>query len=628
MKIRRSLVLLVILSLLSSSAALARTPQENSTDGAKAARKELEEKALGVLEDALAEARGLKLLENRVRAETVAAGLLWPRDEQSARAAFKDAADGIAALLAALEPEDQQFYNAAQAVASMRNELLQAVAPHDPKLALDFLRATRQPHPEAFGGQLQWQLTQEQMLEANLAAQIAAQDPRQALSVAEETLERGLSSGLIGVLQQLNMKDPASASKLAGEIVQKLSPETIREDGEASNLTYQLLALMKPADPSLPLNGQQVAVFADGPYNGPAAVNCAKCLANGSGLSVDPQTRADLIEKLIAAALSAQPNRGGSYNIFQALQTLIPELEKTAPSRVAALRRRAAELERGFNPQGDVWKPYREVMEKGTVEAMLEAASKAPQEVRDNLYSNAAWKAFNDGGDPERARQIADNLSNPQQRAQLRRSIEQQVQWRAAEQGRFAEALQIASRLSTVEEKVQALLQIAGTASSKGDKATALQVLAQARGLLEGQARGQTQFAAWLQVASAYAPLDAETSFSMVESAIGQLNELLDAAVVVNGFGQESFKDGELKFQTGYPWSDMIVQCAGALATVAPSDFDRARADAKSFRRADARASAQLTLAQNVLNTLTPQRPQRLNRRFQSISGSVTIDGN
>lgn len=627
MKIRRSLALLVLVSSLSPSAARAQATQENSSGGADSARSELEGKAVGLLEDALEEARGLKLPENRVHAETVAAGLLWTRDEQAARAAFKSAADAVAALTGALDPEDPEFYNAAQAVSSMRAQLLQAVAPHDPKLALDFLRATRVPHPEAFGGQFRWQLTQEQMLEANLAAQLAAQDPRQALAVAEEALNRGLSSGLVGVLQQLNAKDPASASKLAGEIVQRLSPEKMMADGEASGLAYQLLNMTKPADASAQA-GQQVAVaVSDGPVI-VSGLSCGRCLPGGS-LSIDAQTRADLLEQFVTAAMSAPPNRGGSYAIYQGLQALMPELEKTMPARVAALRRRMSELERSSNPQGDVWKPYREVMEKGTVEAMLEAAAKAPPEVRDNLYSNAAWKAFNDGGDAERARQIAENLSNPQQRAQLRKSIDQQAQWRAAGDGRFAEALQMVSRLTTAGEKVQALVQIAAAATLKNERATALQALAQARGLSEGQPRGQAQFTASLQIADAYAPLDAQTAFSMVEAAIGQLNELLDAAAVVNGFGQEPFSDGELKLQGGYPWGELITQCGGALALLAPSDFDRARSDARSFSRADARASAQLTLAQNLLNTITARRPsQRPQRRLQSISGNVVVEGN
>jgi hypothetical protein len=188
----------------------------------------------------------------------------------------------------------------------------------------------------------------------------------------------------------------------------------------------------------------------------------------------------------------------------------------------------------------------------------------------------------------------------------------------------------MASRLTNVEERVGALVQIAGAASSRGDKQTALQVLAEARGLLDGQAHNYAQFTAGLQIACAYAPLDPDTSFAMIESAIGQLNELVDAAAVVNGFGQESFKDGELKLQGGYPWGELIGQCASALALLAPSDFERASADAKRFPRPDTRSLAELLLAQNLLNTLTPPR-KMLYRRVQTgavIDGIIAIDGN
>ncbi|HEX3561147.1 MAG TPA: hypothetical protein VHU19_18290 [Pyrinomonadaceae bacterium] len=636
---KRLLTPLVLLSLVSSSAAVARSPQTpQSQDGSAAkpdaARAELEKKALDLLEDALAGAQGLRLAENRVRVQTIAAGLLWSRDERAARADFKAAADGIAALNIGLDPEDPQFFNTAQAVMQMRTELVQTVAQHDPVLALDFLRATRQPHPEAFQSQGNWMFNQEQMLEANLAGQIAAQDPQKAFKVAEETLSRGVTTGLLDTLRQLNAKDPASASKLVADIVQKLRPEDLRENGESSGVALQLLAMTRPAEASpstpqtqaLPVNGAMI-IFSEGP----GAFTSTDGARSPNTLSIEQQTRADLIEKIITAAMSVQPNRGGTYPLYNALKELMPELEKSAPERVAALRQRVAALESGFNPQGDVWKPYQELMQKGTVEAMLEAAPKAPAEVRDNLYMNAAWKAFNDGNDPERARQIMDNISNPQQRAQGRKSIEQQMQSRAAQQGNYAEARQMASRLTNVEEKVGALVQIAGAASSRGDKQTALQVLAEARGLLDGQAHNYAQFSAWLQIADAYAALDADTSFAMIESAIGQLNELVDAAAVVNGFGQESFKDGELRLQGGYPWGEMIGQCATTLALLAPYDFERASADAKRFMRPDTRSLAELLLAQNLLNTLKPPQRKMLYRRVQTgvvIDGIVAIDGN
>jgi hypothetical protein len=605
MKLKRLLTLLVLLSLVSSSAAVAQSPQtqDGSNGEAEAARKELEKKALGLLEGALAEAQGMKLAENRVHVQGIAAGLLWTRDEQAARAAFKSAADGVTALVAGLDPEDPQFFNAVQSVSQMRSELVQAVVQQDPKLALDFLRATRLPHPEALRGQGDWLLNQEQTLEASVAARLAAQDPRQALSMAEESLSRGATTGLADVLRQLNAKDPASASKLAAEIIQKLRAEDLAENGEMSGLASQLLAMTRPAESStqtLPANVPTVVVTGGlgyYPSNNPAP----------NSLSVDQQARADLIEKIIASAMKAQPNRGGTYNLFNALQTILPELEKTAPARAAALRQRIEAMQRSLNPQNEAWRSYQELMQKGTLDSVLEAIAKAPAEMRDNLYTQAAWKAINEGNDPERARQIIDNISNPQQRVQMRRQLDQQAQMRAVQKGDYSGALQYASRFPTTEEKVSALVQIANTASSRGDKQAALQLLAAARGLFDGQPHGQAQFYSWLQLAQAYAPLDPDTSFTMVESAGAQLNELVEAAAVVNGFGQESFKDGELKTQSGYPWNDLINQCATALSTLARTDFDRASTDAKNFQRADTRVMAELLLAQNLLGTLSPR---------------------
>jgi hypothetical protein len=609
MKLKRSLTLLVLLSLVSSSAAVAQSPQpqDGSNGEAEAARKELEKKALGLLEEALAESQGMKLAENRVHVQTVAARLLWTRDEQAARAAFKSAADGVTALVAGLDPEDPQFFNAAQSVLQMRGELVQAVVQNDPKLALDFIRATRLPHPEALRGQGDLLFTQEQALETNVASFLAAQDPRQALSVAEEDLSRGATTGLLGVLRQLNAKDPALASKLAAEIIQKLGQENLNESVEASGLAAQLLTMTRPADPVTPPPSGSAGPVTLNLYRPPDIVLGNVLPTVPSSLSVDQQVRADLIEKIIATAMKVQPNQNGTYNLFNALQAILPELEKTAPARAAALRQRVEAMQRNLNPQNDAWRSYQELMQKGTLDSVLEAIAKAPAEMRDNLYTQAAWKAMNEGNDPERARQIIDDISNPQQRAQMRRQLDQQSEMRAVQKGDYSGALQYASRFPTTGEKVSALIQVASVASSRGDKQAALQLLNAARGLFDGQPHGQSQFSSWLQLAQAYAPLDPDTSFTMVESAVAQLNELVDAAAVVNGFGQESFKDGELKTQSGYPWNDLINQCALTLSTLARSDFDRASTDAKNFQRADTRALAELLLAQNLLGTPTPR---------------------
>jgi hypothetical protein len=604
MKKRLSLVLLPALLVGSLSPARAQTsegPLSKKGDAERAAaRAELERKALGLLGEALAAARELKLAENRVRAQVTAARLLWPRDAAAGREAFKAAADGLAELDAGVDPEDQQFYAAAQTVMQLRGELLQIAARFDAKLALEYLRATRPPYADALAAAGYGQ--QEQMLETTLASLVAAQEPRRAFEMAEESLSRGVTTGLLNVLNELRTKEPASAAKLAADIVRRLRAEDMLNSYEASGVAQQLLALTRPAD------------AAQGGAQGQAVVNAGGEPATAGAPLLDELSRRELIEKVLAAVAGSAPNQNGSYNLFQAFQTLMPEVERYAPGRAAALRRRADELERGFNPQGRLLRSFEELMQTGTVEALLEAAPKAPAEVRDHLYMHAAWRAFNEGKDPERARRILESVSNPQQRAQTRRSMEMQAQLNAAQQGGYAEARQSAARLSSIDERVMMLMQLAAQAAGAGDEQTARQVLEDVLALAETQARGQQQFNYRLQVADAYTRFDPNAAFEVVETSIARLDELLDAALVLDGFGQEAFKEGELRPQGGYLWHDLITRCAMALAALAPADFERASADAARFRRADARTTAQLTLASQILNATGPVQGRRYER--------------
>lgn len=611
MKRRSTHALLTLLLLFCAQHASARQQAAAQSSGADATeaerRAELEKSAVALLREAVSDAQGLKLFENRVRPQTAAAALLWTRDEPTARALFKSAAEALVTYSASLDPEDPQFYNVAQSSVQLRGELIQAIAQYDPKLALEYMRSTRLPHADALRASGLIQDSQEQQLELSLATRVASQDPARALRMAEQSMSKGLTPSLIPVLQQLRVKDPAAASKLATEIVKRISVEDLLSRYEISALASQLLSLVPADAPTQQQSSVQVmpVIVTDGPTLVTlSTIGDTAGRASPAPPLMDRQTRAELVEKLLAAAMTDAPNQSSAYNLYNSLRVLLPEVERMNPARAEALRRRADALERSFNPQADMWRPYKQVSETGTADAMLEAAQKAPPEVRESLYTQAVWKAFNEG-DTERARQLVENISNPQQRGQMRRNIEMQLQWRAIQQGNYAEARAAVARLGPFEEKASALMQIAAAALSKNDTKAARQALDDARALAASQPVGLPQFNTQLQIAIAYAPLDTGESFEMVESAVARLNELLDAAATLEGFGQETFKDGELRSQNGYIWIEMINQCATTLATIAPADFERASAAAKSFRRADVRASAELQLAQQVLGMLS-----------------------
>ena len=546
--------------------------------------KELERKASALLDEVLDEGQGLKLPENRIRLQMTAAELLWPRDKARARDIFRAAMNNLAAAMSAITPDDPQYYNLINAPAQLRQQMLQMVAPRDPKLALDFLRATRQPPPEQPGTNYR-QPDPELALELSLAEQIAAADPQQALQLAEETLSKGLSYNLGNVVEQLRRKNPEAADRLATEIVQRLRTADFASDYMAANVASYLLQTTRAE-----------AAQGDGK-------NIAS-LPNPRQLHVADETRRDLINTMVRAVLNptvVQRQSGNLYSLVSALQQALPEVERYAPAQAATLRRRLTEYEQAVNPQAALWRQYQPLLNTGPLDALLEAAASAPPEMRGQLYQAAAWRAFNEGG-VERARDIINtHVENRQQRTQMLRELEQRVLWDAAQRGDVEQAARLLERITNVGERVNVTLNLARVAAEKGQTQTAQQLVDDAANLLSGRAQTADQFSGQLQIAQAYVPLAPARAFELVEARVGQLNELLAAAATVDGFGQQQFEQDELRLQDGYMWGGLIEQCGFTLALLAAVDFDRARADADKFQRLEARLPVRLAIARSVL---------------------------
>jgi hypothetical protein len=131
-----------------------------------------------------------------------------------------------------------------------------------------------------------------------------------------------------------------------------------------------------------------------------------------------------------------------------------------------------------------------------------------------------------------------------------------------------------------------------------------------------------------LQVAQNYAQLAPPRAFEIVEASVTHLNELIAAAAVLDGFGQEAFVDDELKGQEGYAWGALATQCNETLAALAPIDFEQARSAAGRFQRAEVRLPARLAVARGILLRDGEQR-SKFNRspvRRGRIRGGIGIN--
>lgn len=575
------------LSVLIISSVPAQSPSAQDPAGTEQEQQhqqEIEKKALALLDDVIRQASALRRAENRLRIQTTAADLLWTRDEQRARSLYKEATSSLGELMSSISSADPQFHNLIQPLAQLRQEVLRQMAGHDAQLALEFLRATRQPRPPQADPSYK-QSDPERQLEMSLASQIAANDPKQALEIAEKSLAKGISYQAVDLFRQLQMKDRDAAGKLAGDIITKLHSEDLAHNQEAANVALNLMQI----------GSQSPAIIYRPGQNSPQSESAPPV--------IDQQSVRDLIDMAATAALSSSPS---SHNLLMQLRSMMPLVEKYSPERALTLRRRYTEFDKTVDVRTRAWNEYQKLIQEGTVDTLLAAIDKAPPEIRNSLYQQAAWKALNQGGDADRARQIInDHITDPNQRNQMLLQIDRQSAELAANQGKLDEARQALSRLSSDEERANMLVQLATTTAARGDQKAALQLLNEARSLIGDRPRNSNQFNAQLQVASAYAQLDPARSFEIVEPLIEQVNEMIAAGEVLDGFlySAQSFRDGELLLQAyGGPINSLYFRYANELTLLARIDFDRAKSVADRFQRSEAQAMARLFVAQGVLS--------------------------
>ncbi len=553
------------------------------------AQRLLENNALLLLKQIITEMPGLKLSENRIKAQTIAADLLWTRDDQLARALFLEAANRLGEIISGIDSADPEYYNQINGPAQLRQEMLHFISQRDAKLARDFLNATRQPSPPQSDPSNRVPDPELQM-EFLLASQIAASDPDQALKIALENLEKGFSFEVNSTLQNLLRQSPEVAFTLAQAMLRKLRSDNLAKNREATNVAVSLLQML-PRPPDHP-EGEQVRETSRDPVS-----------------SVTEAIRRELLSLITAAALKITP--GGSspgsseydsaYQIFTALQTMAPDIEKIAPSHLPALRGKIKQFNNTLDPRSRFWNEHQTAIQSGTAEELLELAVKVPAEMRDEVYQQAAWKAAH-SGEFERARQIAnDHISNSYQRKSLLMDLERNSLSRLANEFKLDEVQQVLSRLRSDEERALALIEFAND-QPEVHRQLVLQLLSQARNLISRRAENSSQFHVQIQLAQTYARWAPARSFEIMAVAIDQLNELLAAAAVTDGFDcSQQFKDGELNSYGGGSLVNLVEQFANTLAALAATDFDQARSVADRFQRNEVRIKTQLLIVQSVL---------------------------
>jgi hypothetical protein len=546
------------------------------------AQKELEQKALSLLDDVIKDSESFKHAENRIRIRAAAAYILWRYDEARARVLFRESMASLIDLLK--EPTDDDPAEARkmfEGPKQLRAEMLQMLAQRDARLARELLRATRSGNAREGTEYL------DREMDLTLAAQIASSDPKLAAEIAQDSLSKGFAYQLPGLVTAIREKDPEVAARLASDIMTKLRTEKLDSSREARNVAVSLL---------------QIATQT------PEA-NAKNNTKNATPL-LDQTTLRELTEMVTAEALRSPAQNA---DMLSSLQSMMPVVEKYAPARVGQIRQKASVLVvADEDDEAEGVEPvevsnYRTLVEKGSADELLSAAPNAPEGMRGMLYQRAASKMMEDG-DAERARQIInEKVQDPAQRKRMLAQLDQASAAAAAEQGKVEQTRKMLATLHTNEERVMLLTQLASGAAAKGQKKIALQLLEEARGMLGQRARNINQLGAQLMVARAYAQLDPSRSLAILEPIVDQLNELLGAATVLGGFFvEELVRDdeimlGPLSMFFSMASNVLLQQYIGDINALVRADFDRTKALVDRFQRDEIRTMMRLMLAQSIL---------------------------
>jgi hypothetical protein len=297
----------------------------------------------------------------------------------------------------------------------------------------------------------------------------------------------------------------------------------------------------------------------------------------------------------------AQMEQMNARRLFASMPALLPTIDALLPGKSAAVRQKMTEMGMNMPQQGQSFA----INGTMTADDYIRVASTAPQQVQPRLYQQAAFRALEEGN-TERARQIANDYVPANMRDNLMQRIEMRELSKKTGPSGFEEIRQIVNRLQTDNEKVNMLVETANAAKPNNPK-LAGQLLEEAKQIVNHRAANYEQFDQQLRVASAFATVDPARSFEILDPAISQINELLSAAQILNGFEINMFREGEMPIQGGNGLTSTISRFGEELAQLARVDFERSDTLAGRFQLAESRIMTRLAIVRGLLNNPRPQ---------------------
>jgi len=566
---------------------------------------ELKEKALSLLSNLVRESEQFSLPHNRIRARMSVADLLWESDEKQARTLFQNAVAELSAMLGQIpsevpetEEENYERYAILNDVKNLRNELLLTVAAHDPKLALEALQALSRKNADGLNF-----FEDDQALELSLATEIAAKDPKQAYEIAKKNLETGLNYNLFSALEDIYKKDAELGAKLAQDILSKIKS---KDSIVSSPNEYSSNSVNRMMNSAVVVNaattGSQRTGFVVNTWEVQSFLDTIKKLNRLAAKSKKPNLLTDneikeLIE-ILAQKYIRQPYLS-SYEVSK----IMPEITKYFPAQAQALKSKIGQSETTTLNNLINGQAFQIEIEEKSADEILQIIDKKPVAERDELYREAAQKAFTDGAVQD-AKKFYGKIKTKREYDYLDKQIDNALPLALAEKGDLKEVRQMLAKLKSTEGRIEILTAMAMTVAKGGDKKTASNLLDEARSMYSGKMKTRKNLASIVQLAQASAVLAPDQSFSFLEANINYFNDIISAAILLSEFNDYSaVKDDELRLDTveaeSYQNAPKAVQL---IKNLSAADFEKTVGLVEKFSRSEVRFFSRYRIAEALLD--------------------------
>ncbi|MDQ3750628.1 MAG: hypothetical protein M3367_16670 [Acidobacteriota bacterium] len=600
MNIKKFFVFVICFGLIAN--AIAQTVSKNPTSTSDVSP-ELKEKALSLLNNLVLESEQFSLPLNRIWARMSVADLLWESNEKQARTLFQNAVAELNTMLGQIPSEvpeaveeNYEKYAILNDVKILRNELLLTIAAHDPKLALEALQTLSRKNADGLNF-----FEDDQALELSLAAEIVAKDPKQAYEIAKKNLENGLNHNLFSALEDIYKKDAEFGTKLAQDILSKIKSKdsTISSPYEYSSNSNRMMnsSVMNTA-----ATGSQHTGFVINTWEVQSFLDTIKKLNRQAGKDKKPNLLTDNEIKVLVEILAQKYVRQPYLSSYE-VSKMMPEITKYFPAQAQAIKGKIGQAEITTLNNLINGQAFQIEIEDKSADEILQIIEKKPVAERDELYREAAQKAFT-GGAVQDAKKFYGKIKTKREYDYLDKQIDSALPLALAEKGDLREVRQTLANLKSPEERIEILTALAVTVAKGGDKKIASNLLDEARSMYSGRMKNRKNLASILQLAQASAVLAPDQSFSFLEANINYFNDIISAAILLSEFNDYgTVKDDELRLDTveaeSYRNAPKAVQL---IKNLSGADFEKTVGLVEKFSRSEVRFFSRYRIAEALLN--------------------------